>query len=64
MVFREHTATVANIENYAPTEASYTTQLVKSQTVKYDFSRNGGAIGTILLPLRFPIPGLSLLGLQ
>lgn len=62
MVFREHTATVANIENYAPTEASYTTQLVKSQTVKYDFSRRWCNWYHIIAPA-IPHPGSVSVGI-
>ena len=63
-VFREHTATVANISHYDPqgpnsTGASYKTQLHKSQTVEYNFSVDGGAISTIDLELKYPIPSGS-----
>lgn len=64
-VFRENVSTVASISQYDPqganqTGASYKSQLHKSQTVEYDFSRDGGAQSTIQLSLPYPIPSGSL----
>lgn len=64
-VFREHVATVASIGRYdseGPNNsgASYKTQLHKSQTVEYDFSRDGGLVSTINLNLKYPIPSGSI----
>jgi len=64
-VFRERVATVASIDRYdsqGPTGkgASYKTQLRKSQSVEYDFSRDGGAQGTINLTLPYAIPSGSI----
>lgn len=64
-VFREHVATVGSISQYDPqgadkTGASYKTQLHKSQTVEYDFSRDGGLVSTIQLNLPYPIPSGSI----
>lgn len=64
-VFKEHVATVASISRYDSegpdsTGASYRTQLHKSQTVEYDFAVHGGAISTINLPLKYPIPAGSI----
>lgn len=63
-VFKERVATVASIDRYdsqGPTNtgASYKTQLRKSQSVEYDFSRDGGLVSTINLDLPYPIPSGS-----
>lgn len=64
-VFREHVATVASINYYDSrgpdnTGASYKTQLHKSQTAEYDFSRDGGLVSAITINLPYPIPSGSI----
>lgn len=65
MVFREQRASVLSVDRYDSqgpngTGDSYRSQLHQSQSVKYDFSRDGGLVSAISLTLKYPIPSGAL----
>lgn len=65
MAFREQKASVLSVDHYdsqGPNRSgdSYRAQLHQSQSVKYDFSRDGGAVSAITLNLKYPIPSGAL----